>query len=115
VQGVSCRDLLRGEAVNRRSAALTENDDDFAAVRLRTLTTADWKLTVYLSETTGELIDRVNDPQEMRNLWDSPQHAAVKQRLLNQLLVATLASIDMLNGRRQQPSAPVPKWRQVIL
>ncbi len=78
---------------------------------MRTLIRPRWRLTFYHSQDWGELIDRERDPFEMRNLWNDPVYAAVKQRLLIQLLDEVAASIDMQNGRRQQPSAPVPKWR----
>jgi arylsulfatase A-like enzyme len=111
VQGRSLKPVLRGDDLMRRSLALVENDDDFAALRMRSLLTPQWRLTYYLHQDWGELIDRKSDPLEMHNLWDNPAHAAVKQRLLLQLLQEITASIDMQNGRKQQPSAPVPKWR----
>ena len=74
-----------------------------------------WRLTHYLGQDWGDLIDRERDPWEMRNLWDDPAHAAVKQGLLIQLLDEVAASIDMRNGRRQQPSAPAPKWRALAM
>ncbi len=111
LQGASLRALLAGSAAARPSLALVENDDDFAALRMRTLITPRWRLTYYLNQPWGELIDRERDPQEMRNLWHDSEHAPVKQRLLNRLLQEVAASIDMGNGRKQKPSAPVPKWR----
>ena len=111
VQGRSLWPLLRGADMPRRSVALVENDDDFAALRMRSIITPQWRLTYYLNQEWGELIDRDQDPLEMRNLWHDPAHAAVKQQLLIQLLDEVAASIDMRNGRRQKPSAPVPKWR----
>ncbi|MXX51465.1 MAG: sulfatase-like hydrolase/transferase [Chloroflexi bacterium] len=111
MQGLSLRALLAGEDRVRPSIAMVENDDDFAALRMRTLITRRWRLTYYLNQAWGELIDRERDPQEMRNLWHDPSHAAVKQRLLNRLLQELTASIDMGNGRKQKPSAPIPKWR----
>lgn len=114
VQGLSIQPILTGEPQNRPSIALTENDDDFAAVRMRTLTTEDWRLTYYLDENFGELIDRRNDPNETQNLWDEPEYSVVRQDLLNLLMREILASIDMVNGRKQQPSAPIPKWRKAV-
>ena len=111
IQGCSLRQRLSGADGHSRDAALVENDDDFAALRMRTLITPRWRLTYYLGQDWGELIDRERDPAEMRNLWHDPAQAEVKQRLLVQLLEELAASIDMRNGRRQQPSAPVPKWR----
>lgn len=110
-QGCSIMQRLSGAASPRPGAALVENDDDFAALRMRTLITPRWRLTYYHGQPWGELIDRERDPLEMRNLWHDPAHSAVKQRLLTQLLDEVAASIDMRNGRRQQPSEPVPKWR----
>ncbi len=111
MQGSSLKALLNGDDSPRPSLALVENDDDFARLRMRSLVTPRWRLTYYLNQEWGELIDREKDPQEMRNLWDDPAHGSIKQRLLEQLLQAVAASIDMRNGRRQQPSAPAPKWR----
>lgn len=111
IQGCSLMRLLGGEDWPRPGAALVENDDDFAALRMRTLIGPRWRLTFYHSQDWGELIDRERDPLEMRNLWNDPAYSAVKQRLLIQLLDEIAASIDMQNGRRQQPGAPVPKWR----
>ena len=111
LQGCSLKPLLGGAGLPRPSFALVENDDDFAALRMRSIISPEWRLTYYLNQEWGELIDRESDPQEMRNLWHDPGHAAVKQRLLAQLLGEVSASIDMRNGRRQQPRAPVPKWR----
>ncbi|MCY3780410.1 MAG: sulfatase-like hydrolase/transferase [Chloroflexi bacterium] len=111
VQGRSLKPLLSGADLPRPSVALVENDDDFAELRMRSIFTPQWRLTYYLNQEWGELINRENDPLEMRNLWNDPAHAAVKQQLLAQLLQEITASIDMQNGRKQQPSAPVPKWR----
>ena len=111
VQGCSLRQLLSGADQPRPGAALVENDDDFAALRMRTLITSRWRLTYYQGQDWGELIDRERDPSEMRNLWHDSAHTAIKQQLLIQLLDEVAAGIDMRNGRRQQPSAAVPKWR----
>ncbi len=111
VQGRSLKPLLSGADTPRPSVALVENDDDFTALRMRSIITPQWRLTYYLNQEWGELIDRENDPLEMRNLWNDPAHAAVKQLLLVRLLHEVTASIDMRNGRKQRPSAPVPKWR----
>ena len=89
---------------------MTENDDDFAAIRMRTIITENWRLTYYLNENFGELIDRLGDSDEMQNLWNNPDYSSIKQELLNQLMREILASVDMSNGRKQQPSAPIPKW-----
>ncbi|MAS37423.1 MAG: hypothetical protein CL610_25715 [Anaerolineaceae bacterium] len=109
-QGISMGPLLAGEVDTLRQAALTENDDDFVPMRARTLTTTQWKLTRYVNQPHGELFDRVNDPNEMVNLWHHPDYQAIKQQVIASLLEAVMASIDMRNGRIQSPAPPVPKW-----
>ncbi len=42
----------------------------------------DWKLVHFLDEPWGQLFDLVNDPTEVRNLWDDPAAADKKQELL---------------------------------
>jgi len=113
IQGVSMRPLLTKEARALRDAALTENDDDSVPMRMRTLTTARWKLTVYATQAYGELFDRRNDSAEMINLWNHADYARIKQQLIRRLLEETLCSIDMLNGRVQHPASVVPKWTTV--
>lgn len=55
-------------------------------VRMRTLVTDRWRLTVYRGVSWGELYDLENDPLEMTNLWDSPEHMEDKARLMLQLV-----------------------------
>ena len=70
----------------------------------------DWKLTVYANQPNGELFDRVHDPNEMVNLWHDPAYQAIQQKLTQAMLEEVLCSINMLNGRKQNPAAPVSKW-----
>ncbi len=62
VQGHSMHAQLGGDLSPLRSAALSENDDDFVPMKIRVLTSARWKLVHYLNEPVGELYDRLNDP-----------------------------------------------------
>jgi len=59
-----------------------------------------WKLTYYLDDRRGQLFDRINDPQEMVNLFDDAKHADVKSRLLVALLQwrAALEPVKWLQG-----------------
>ena len=45
----------------------------------------EWKLVHFIDEDEGQLFDLVNDPDEVKNLWNSPEHADKKQELLAEL------------------------------
>lgn len=57
-----------------------ESTDFMTMVRSR-----DWKLVHFLDEPWGQLFDLNADPDEVVNLWDSPEHADKKQELLGVL------------------------------
>ncbi len=44
-----------------------------------------WKLVHFLDEPFGQLFDLENDPDEVNNLWDAPEHSSKKQALLDAL------------------------------
>ncbi len=84
--GVSLAPLLRGERASVRECVVVENDEDYLGLRLRTLVTERYKITVYPGEEYGELFDLENDPGELHNLWHDPGHRAVKLELTRQLM-----------------------------
>ena len=110
VQGCSMKQALAGQQPLARQAALTENDDDFVPMKVRTLTTRDWKLTYYCGQELGELYDRKNDPEEMTNRWNDPALDAVRAELTGMLMEEIMCSFDVSNGRGQNPRPPLAKW-----
>ncbi len=68
---------------------------------------ARWKIVYYLGESFGELYDMESDPGELTNLWAAPEHAAMKEGMVKDLLVwsvrSTLASRQQPTPRPQQP------------
>lgn len=52
----------------------------------------DWKLVHFIDHPDGQLFDLRNDPDEIHNLWDSPDHAEKKRELIDQLLTWRLQS-----------------------
>ena len=109
MQGLSMVPGLANPPDWPRTAALTENDDDMARIRMRTLTTAEWKLTLYAGREFGELYNRRTDPDERTNLWSAPDHATVRADLTTQLADHMLCAVDGANGRVQPPRTPVAK------
>ena len=42
----------------------------------------DWKIVHFLDEPWGQLFDLQNDPNEVRNHWNDPDHVKQKRRML---------------------------------
>ncbi len=110
VQGVSMRATLTAGQALPRDAVLTENDDDFVPMRARTLTTRDWKITLYAGCDDGELYDRRLDPHERHNRWRDPGCFQVRQTLLAALAEHLVCAVDGANGRLQLPTRPVARF-----
>jgi arylsulfatase A-like enzyme len=80
---------LTGEAWSGRDAVFAEHSRDGILQEIDMMTmvrTREWKLVHFLGEPFGQLFDLVNDPNEIRNLWDDSAYASQKQELLNRLL-----------------------------
>ncbi len=74
------------------------------AGQLRMVRKGDWKLT-WDMEGTGELYDLATDPVEVNNCFGQPQHAAIQQELMTELLTWLLRTQDPL---------PLPRKRYVM-
>ncbi|PQV52851.1 arylsulfatase A-like enzyme [Defluviimonas denitrificans] len=46
----------------------------------------DWKLVYYVDHDEGLLFDLAADPREVNNLWDVPEHRALRDRLISDIL-----------------------------
>jgi len=97
--GVSLTPLLRGEKRAVRECVIVENDEDYLGLRLRTLITAEHQLTIYAGQDYGELFDLRDDPNQERNLWRSPAHRCLRDKLALRLL-HELAMTDSALPRR---------------
>ncbi|MEE3234740.1 MAG: sulfatase-like hydrolase/transferase [Candidatus Latescibacterota bacterium] len=73
-----------------RDDVVVENRQEYTTVHVKTLVTERFKLTVYLNQSYGELFDLLEDPQELRNLWDIAAHQGLKEALVNRLLFAEM-------------------------
>ena len=85
--GSSLRPLVEGEAT--RDFALNEWEllptRAGVALSLRTVRTKTHTMTVDMISGAGELYDRVDDPGEMRNLFDDPAGAATRAALMEMI------------------------------
>ncbi len=95
--GMQGRSLLGGAG---RDAAFIQYDHQRpnAALggppRVHTLVDARWRLSVYDGLQWGELYDLRADPGELHNLWDDPDAASAKVRLVERLLRAEIDAVD---------------------
>ena len=99
--GRSLVPILTGDEKGTTGTALVEDDQDGMGTRLRTFVTERYRLTAYSGRTYGELFDLQEDPQELRNLWDEPDHRAIRDEL-------RLAMLDKM----METDYPLPRrWR----
>lgn len=100
--GRSWRPLLRDHPSDEsRAPVVIENDDPTTGLQPRCLVTDRYRLTVYGGQRFGELFDLDNDPHELRNLWDDPDHRALRGELCERLANAYAEQTAWL---------PVPPW-----
>jgi arylsulfatase A-like enzyme len=97
--GSSLVPVLEGRSSGTHEAVIVENDEDYLGLRLRTIITPDHQLTIYGGEAYGELSDLREDPQQLRNLWSSPSHRALRDGL-TRLLLHRLVETDSALPRR---------------
>jgi len=84
--GVSLRSMLQGQSDRARECVIVENDEDYLGLKVRTLVTERYKLTIYPGQPYGELFDRREDPGELDNRWADPAMRQTKRELQAQLL-----------------------------
>ena len=100
VQGVDLTPVLKDPEKNVREYCYIEEDEEVGPliIRLRHLITKEYKITTYESmEDFGDIYDRINDPQELNNLWDDKE---LRLKLLQKMHHATLKSISKIPERQ---------------
>lgn len=88
--GVDQGPVWRGESAMARDHCVVENRHEPTTIHIKTYVEDRFKLTVYFQHDYGELFDLLEDPGEIRNLWDSPEHQALKAELTRKLLFAEM-------------------------
>lgn len=79
---------LTGKNPAMREAVFAEHADDLildATEFVQMVREDRWKLVTFLGSGEGQLFDLDADPEERANLWDDPEHAAVRDRLTRAL------------------------------
>ncbi|MEI6304119.1 MAG: sulfatase-like hydrolase/transferase [Betaproteobacteria bacterium] len=103
MQGRSLLSQTAGTAGPVRSNIVIEEEGqrrDFGLahrLRIRSLVTEHYRLSIYAEEAWGELYDLVADPLELRNLWNQPSAGSIRAELTEAL------ALSMLNLAESSP------------
>jgi uncharacterized sulfatase len=92
MQGVNQLPVWTGQTSEARDSVIVEFRHQPTRVHLRTYIEDRHKITMYRDhDQYGELFDLQTDPEERVNLWDDPDHAAVKAGILQRWINAEIA------------------------
>jgi arylsulfatase A-like enzyme len=101
IQGVSLLAAINGlRSAIARDSMVIEDDQQRdvmgcpSASRMRTLVTQRWRMTISNGDPWGELYDLANDPHEMENLFDRPDHRTTRAGLMEQLAYREMELAD---------------------
>ncbi len=97
VKGRSLAKLLEDEAVAHRPDVFSEwQGFSFSRPDVRVCSLQDdrYRIVFFQNQTYGQLYDRQADPDELCNLWDSPDHREAKQALTAKLLNRMMANLE---------------------
>ena len=88
--GADQSEVWCGEREKERDHVVVENRHEPTTIHVKTYVEQRYKLTVYYQQDYGELFDLQEDPDEVRNLWNSPEHQELKGELTRRLLFAEM-------------------------
>ena len=94
MDGIAQPELACGGAAHRDAAFVEFKSKYRPELNLRTVITADRKLTYYPGLSDGELYDMTQPVPEQRNLYHDPAHAGERTALLQRLLDWEIRSAD---------------------
>jgi arylsulfatase A-like enzyme len=79
-----------GQNDSARDHTIVENRHEPTTIHVKTYVDQRYKLTVYYNQEYGELFDLQEDPGEINNLWNSPDHTVLKSKLIHKFLFAEM-------------------------
>jgi len=88
--GIDQSPVWLGKRETVRDHVVIENRHEPDTIHVKTFIDERYKLTVYYNQTYGELFDLKEDPGEVCNLWQSPDHQQLKNELVMKLLFAEM-------------------------
>jgi arylsulfatase A-like enzyme len=109
MQGHDLTPILKNPETKIRDHCIIEEDQDYEdakdlsnlpSIKVRTMITENYRITVYNKERAGDLYDLKTDSNELHNLWDDENFRDVKFSLLNKMLYELIKLQDR-TPRRQ--------------
>lgn len=88
--GVNQADVWNGTSEKKRTYVISENRHEPNTLHMCSFIEEQYKVTVHVNQTYGELYDLKNDPQEHCNLWDEKKYLPVKADLIFKYIKAEL-------------------------
>lgn len=80
----------QNEIKKTRNHVIVENRHQPTTLHIKTYINERFKFTTYWGQDYGELFDRINDPNEINNLWDNSDYQNEKNNLFKELLFAEM-------------------------
>jgi uncharacterized sulfatase len=78
-----------------RDHIICEFHHEPTTIHLKSYVDERYKITVHYNQNYGELYDLQEDPGEVCNLWDSPEHFELRSRLLLKYIWAEMGKEPM--------------------
>lgn len=90
MQGVDQLPVWTGSEPRAREQVMVEFRHQPTAIHLKTLVEERYKITLHYNRPYGELYDLQEDPGEIRNLWDRPEAAPLREEMTRRLVYAMM-------------------------
>lgn len=111
--GHSLAPLLKGEKTNWPNEAFSELFQSLGVPPIRMLRSGRWKL-VHFEGMRPQLFDLETDPNEYRDLGESPQHAEIRNKLHARAREGwSAAEMEKTLAQRRKNTALLRKWGQL--
>ena len=108
IQGRSLLPEIETGEDHGRGAWIIEEESQWAMfgldppVRLKTLVTEDWRVSLYDGCDLAEMYDLRSDPHEMNNLWNDTDHIAVQAALMERMAREMIHYTDLSPAPRRR-------------
>lgn len=111
MEGVSQRQTWENPDQPVRTDTVVEERPGDKDWNQRVLINERYKLAFYADRNYGELYDRIEDPDQVNNLWDDPQYASIRQSMIARILSHEMNKTAPLPGQSPTYAHHAEKYR----